>query len=722
LLPAEVSTPKAGMLQENLNQQIQNNKKLYANYIMAFLYLKMLFVGFPVNPPNRRNKMTTSDILKSIIGLPDVYGLLLAGTSEAPSQALAEEVRKFREEQLVDQHESTNAVGRAMYFKCFVPEDYKISSTGIWITEYKYDSEAGCKIPIERRICGIRIMVTGRYTNDDEGESYVRLTYIDKQHFKSIYCKQSAILGYKEFKAELRSKLRIDDKELKDMIPYFNACIETNENEGGTAYEEGVCYSDTGFVDNNCTAYKAGTMLIVDEGGKAVKKSCLLTDVLLEDVFNPIGTWQEFVAGIKPIAHYPRVRFAMYVPTAALLCRFLGLDPYTVDFFGGQAGKTNDRSGSGKSTMTMVGIAQMGNVVPQRGLSLFNSCRGTNNFVGNILVKFNDMSVVFDESTKLSDDDREELAYMASEKGSKGRASDGIGGVQKIKQKYCIPMVTGEKPLVTSGNSVGTRVRVLPVQGGIGESGISEIVTTAGEVAARNSGHFLFPILREFYARRSEVRGIFEASRKRLIETTDKDMVKRMATKYALLETAGWLAEPFYERVGLGKVNHTDVVNELWQEGILENEIQPAWREALEQTHEWYEVRKEKYFRLAKVKESTDMSGNKIETQEDGNQENYGWIGACYDKEKKKYVPCLNLMTEPLKKMLKENDKEYDATVKSWIAKGIANEGEPNISKKTGKSGKPRITVSSRRGLITHRVVQLKLQEVSEELGLEMEW
>lgn len=649
--------------------------------------------------------------------------------SEQPSETLVdttpqdlkEEVRQFREAQKVDPNATTNPVGRPMYFGCYIPENYRISGNGIFLTEKKWNGGLHDYEEKERRISPLRIMVTGRYQNIDGEQSMVKITYIDKSRMETIYATQAAVLGIKEFKQELRPRnIRIDDHDIKDMIRFLHMCIEENENEGGSAFEYGFCFSECGWVDKECKAFKAGERLIVDKEGRAKSEKCIFTDVAVGDVFEPRGTWQEWVKGVKPLMGYPNVRFACYASFSPLLYRLLGVDSFTLDIFGGQKGATNDRSGSGKSTMGMMAVSQQGNVNPEHGLSLFNEATSTANFAENIMVKFNDLAVVFDESTKLNEEEREKLAYRTTAKGSKGRASDPFGGVQKTKAKHSMAITTGERPLVTSGNSVGTRVRVLPINGGVGASGIGEIVTICSETVNQNCGHLLFPFIDVIYRNRDKIKGVFEASRKRLIETTDSDMSKRMATKYAVIETAGVLLEPIYEKIGIEKTDASEIVNTLWQEGVIDSPIKPAWLEALEQTWEWYEVEHEKYFKDAKIYTGkSKLSGKDVDLQEDVNQEIHGWKGH-YVEGKIKYS-CLNIMTKSLKKLFKEYNQDYTSVVASWVERGVANGGEPNMGK-GGKIGKSRLEASARRGKTTHRVVQLKLDAVIEKLGIEVDW
>jgi hypothetical protein len=159
----------------------------------------------------------------------------------------------------------------------------------------------------------------------------------------------------------------------------------------------------------------------------------------------------------------------------------------------------------------------------------------------------------------------------------------------------------------------------------------------------------------------------------------------------------------------------------MWQIGALEDEIQPAWLEALQQTHDWYEPRREKNFRPLRQEEVL-IDGVKTVVNKDSNEINFGWLGVYFDTELQKKMPCLNLMKEPFEKMLIDNDKDYKATVDSWLSRGLISEGERNISKKTGKVGKPRPTVNAKRGTESPRVIQLKLYKVSELLGLETKW
>jgi hypothetical protein len=147
-----------------------------------------------------------------------------------------------------------------MYFSCNVPRGRRITHDGISVSKSVYDEHLDDYVTKWYPICTIRIMVTGRFTNE-LNQSIVELTYIDKtstydkktdKPYKVIYTPISSVLGRGEFKQILRPRgIRIDDDELKPMIPFFNACINENEGDINSLFKTGRAYSRLGWKDND---------------------------------------------------------------------------------------------------------------------------------------------------------------------------------------------------------------------------------------------------------------------------------------------------------------------------------------------------------------------------------------------------------------------------------------------------------------------------------------
>ena len=321
---------------------------------------------------------------------------------------------------------------------------------------------------------------------------------------------------------------------------------------------------------------------------ECVESRCIYTDPHMEGVFDPRGSIEAWVASVNPLMVYDRMRFVCYAAFASVILKFLNVDSFTIDIYGGIPGKNNDKSSSGKTSMTVIAISGFGNVLPGDEASLFNTCYGTANFVENLIVKYTDLPVLLDESTKLSKDVREELAYRISSRVTKSRASDGNGGIQKTHRKSSVALVTGENPLIPRESNIGSKVRCPTVQGGIGVDGIGDIVRDGREGCSLNSGHLLKPFLAVFFKNKDKVTPYFIEARNRLENSVDNDLAKRQAMYFAAIETAGKLLEMVFDTIEIERKDPKDVVNTVWEHSVSSHPIEAQWMDALRDTWEWY--------------------------------------------------------------------------------------------------------------------------------------
>jgi len=502
-----------------------------------------------------------------------------------------------------------------MYFNNFIPNNEIFNENGIFLTRKKINRDTGEISEYTERFCQIRIMVTGVFTNEI-GQRIAEVTYIDKSDKSSVYDHETksykkviyvpleAVLGLKKFVEILRPLgVRVDDTELKNMIPYFNSCISSNAGVEGSGFKNGDAYSQIGYkkgyeyfvignemfceeciTDHNLT----GVQLYESFKGQ----TCFFMNDELCEFTKPVGSVQTVVKDIGPILNYNRVRFVCYGAFAALLLHPLHVDPFIIDMYGGIPGEVNDKSGSGKSTTMRTALSFLATASGGEG-SLFNRCESTPAFVDNKSAHLCDFALGLDESTKLLTDDKDKLAYGVSSDMTKGKASNGKGGTQKLQRKMNVILTTGEYSLISRNSPIGAKSRVLAIEGGIGVSGIGDIVKRAGDCAKENSGHFLRPFLAERFKYNSQINKWYDDYYKLLTETTSNDIAKRRAAYFAAIAVAGRLLEMVFASYGIEEKDPFEVVSELWQEIVLDNPIEGQWRLALEDIIAWYHTNKD---------------------------------------------------------------------------------------------------------------------------------
>lgn len=580
---------------------------------------------------------------------------------------------------------------RETRYGCYVPKDYTITDTGTFFIQIKDGEEKWHKIT------SVKMMVTGRYSNED-GINFVEVRFIDKNREYKALVPQTAINGTKEFKEHLRSRnLRVLDDRIKYALNFLNNCVDENEDVKGSQFVCADSYSRTGWKGNDFTKFNLGRRMFIDAGGYAKEERCEFTEEAIADLFDPVGSFEEWKKYVNPFLAFNRARAAFYMAFAATLLRLLGVDPFTYDMYGGIAGSYNDRSGSGKTTMMIICCSAFCIVCPNTGNSLFNPCESTQNFVENLSAKTLDLPIFLDETTKLNDEEREKLSYKISAKTTKGKASDGKGGVVKSHVKSNVAMCTGEIPLVSNRANVGAQIRDIAVCGGMNVSGIGDIVSTASTGVSGtypNSGHITYPYFNSLYKLKHQLKDFYLEAKKRFENTVESDMSKRQAAYFAVAETAGYILEDAFKEIGIDPKDPKDVMDKLWHDAVLSNERKPQWLTALEQVWQWITINKDKNFGYVKT------------------SERYGWIVTNPDDRDDITV---HIFHSSLEKYLEEQGTGYDVTLESWLAKDLIIRGEY----RTHKDGtvKPLTTVKRSYDGIRQRVVALKGREVMRILG-----
>lgn len=618
--------------------------------------------------------------------------------------------KRVQEIQKADKYASLDAKERALYFGCIVPNDYRITPRGVDLKVTKWDRILKDYVTLWVNISSIRIMITGRFQSSESTE-IVELTYIDNGVLNRIYAPLGSVIGIKEFKETLRPRnIRLDDIEIKDMVKFFNGCITANPLNCGSAFKNGYCYTTTGWKEDNCTRFVAGRRMFDLTPDGITETECVYTDESTESTFDPRGSIQSWMDVVSPLLMYDRTRFTCYAGLSSILLKFLNVDSFTIDNYGGVSGKANDKSGSGKTTLITVACSMVGNVLPGKSSALVNTCYGTANFVENLSVKFTDLPLGLDESTKLNKDTREDLAYRISNKVSKGRASDGKGNIQQTKRKCNVALTTGENPLIPRNANIGTKVRCISLHGGIGVSGIGKIAEKGRLGVIANSGHFLKLFLEEFNKNREYILEWFNEAHDRLEDSTEHDLAKRQAAYFAAIEVAGKLLENIFERLGIEKKNASDVVTSVWNESVAAQPIEAQWYQALSDVWDWYHENDIKHFNFQ------------------NNQETFGWvwykqIPSPVDEKGRTppptYEEYLEINMAAFRTFMEKNQYDVDQTLASWRELRIINVNKPEV-RKDGTVIK-QIDKSVKRGGKTMRIVQIDIARAMELLNIQEE-
>jgi hypothetical protein len=607
-----------------------------------------------------------------------------------------------------DPNAKLNEFGDYYYFGCVVPKGYIIRMSGVY---KQYVTRQG---RLEyHKISSIRVMAIGRFKGPRT--DIVKLKYIDGLQMGEIYANMHDVVGNKEFKENLRPTLRLDDEEVKQMTKFLNKCITENQDlgQGCTAFEHGVAHTENGWTDSIYTQFVAGNRLFKKVGEKLVEEPCHFADPAGQDTFKPIGDINKFVQIIKPVLDTPeagdRLRYAIYVTASAFLHGPLGIDPFLFDIYGGIPGAKNDKSGSGKSTMTSVALAMFGRIIEtETAYSLAMPASSTEAFIRNKAAKLRDCPMGLGESTarksnskaaNIELEKRIKIVYTLTEPNESGKAKDGKGNNQ-VSRRFCnTTLIDGEDQYIPTDGEIGARIRTPGIRGGLNVSGIGKIVSPIKIVARNNAGWFIKPFFELYYKYENNTKLWFDSAKQYYDEVAgDDDMAQRQASFAALIETAGWLVEEIFSMVGITKKNAREVSHAIWDEHLASNTVEPQWKLALEDIWDWVGVNYDHHFA---------MSDNaRIDKR-------WGWFiknnGNIY----------LNLHIDPVESMLKSKSRSPDSVFESFQARSILSQSnlKPKI-KKDGTIGKLPIKTNATFKGDTKQVYQMNIMKLYEELEL----
>ncbi|MFZ2497839.1 DUF927 domain-containing protein [Methanosarcina sp.] len=570
-----------------------------------------------------------------------------------------------------DQYMTRAPYGREQYFGCFVPEGYFITQSGIWRMDQK-KAQNGEIIETPVCICTTRVVPTGHFISN-EGIDITELTFAGyKSHLEVLRVPTAALQSKQNYNKIVRNNnygsLDILDDELNGTLTFLKAARKLNLEEGGTAFKTGQAYSRCGWTDKTCTKLVAGNQLMSDVNGKNIFEECIFIDDKLAHTFDSIGTIEGYFKAIKPLMHLDVVRFVIYSTFAAQLLHYYDTDSFTVDLYGGISGNVNDKSSSGKSTLLFIGIGGSGCVVENnRCISLIHQYQSSEPFIENLSSKICDFSLGIDETTNADVQAAEKRVYKATGGKTRGKASDGQGGIQLTTRKTNIVMFTGENSLLPDSANVGARVRVVSIRGGMGISNIGKLVSDAKVGCMNNYGHLLRPFVTEFFKQRhdNDLNEYFNKIADKFRDSTDDNLAQRRSRYFAVVATAGKLLEPIFAKYGIEEKNSYTVTKNIWEKHVLSNLIEAQWKQALREALNLYNTNKEANFDIPKV------SGKLM----------FGWTKRVYGKDDGKSMTQIYFNKATLDEHLLKKKYNPDIAYESWREIGFTICNKPKMKK-----------------------------------------
>ncbi|WMW24698.1 DUF927 domain-containing protein [Methanolobus sediminis] len=422
-------------------------------------------------------------------------------------------------------------------------------------------------IPIGYQICDSACMITGRSLGLDDNERYLKVTFHDGRNWLHYWIKQKEIFTKKGIFEHLVSQGFVtDEKDAARVTKYFRKCYTVND--ASNTLVQGIVASSNGWKHDN-TCFVFGTRMICESG---VDKEVFLTDSSLEEKLSAKGTVEEWVAGNKRLLAFPKPRFVCYAAMTAPLLEPLNVSSFLVDSTGG--------SSTGKTTEDDAAISQIGNpkALKHKGESTVAS-------VEENAKMFSGLPLYYDETTNTSEKTAQNIIYTIANETEKGRARKD-GGLRETKSWKCVGLTTGEKSLINYAGNTGQYARVITLKGGIGQSGIKDIVDESKATNVNNYGHIIEPFLRKVFKHKAEL-NVWFREYKSQFEVMDNDINNRLIDYFAAIAVAGKLLEEVYQEIGIEPVNHLEIVNQIYEEVVLNNPIKDQAIVALERVYDW---------------------------------------------------------------------------------------------------------------------------------------
>lgn len=583
---------------------------------------------------------------------------------------------------------------RSEYAKVFASLDYEINQLGVWRKEYeKIGKDGNLTIIPAVRLCDIQIIVTGRFTSNDDS-NYVEVTFNDNsEEQKSVIVPQSTILLKERFKEHLVTlhNVRIEDKKINDVITYLNSCITENETCHSPFYKRGEAFTTGDWTDNTYTKFVSGNRLFCEEyvNGKQifVEHKCNFIDEensKIDKILLTNGHIAEWALCVKDVAKYRKVRFGMYHTLSIMLAEMLGVNPCSLAII--------FESSKGKTFLLMLGASLIGNPNDNgNGLILSGDISKVALFA---ILRASKGHTVFIDEANMSEELKKIIGYIAFNR------QESLRGRQDGKKRDTKPLnsnlqIASENSIVSDRASDGSPIRIINLQSQPMPILPDELVRHTKEVIKQNYGHILPLFLDKISEHRKELKAWFEEAITRLQNGSTDTVINRQASLYALAEVAGRLLEEIFQDIGIPPVDPTKVVDAMWNECVLHNDNKPLYVKALETAIDFNTKYSNKHFSHKKQLPIGVLD-----------------LHGFFDDENIYYIP------EQLYKLLKEADFSNSKTLMTqWRDKGITK-----TNSKSSRVYSDNFFIDCKHELAQHRsVICIRRSKVKELLNNESE-
>jgi hypothetical protein len=490
-----------------------------------------------------------------------------------------------------DKHISTDLAGNEKYFDCCVPDNYLVTYRGWWKIGTKMDRLSGKIVPTTELICRTRLMLTGKFTNTDTGADVAEITFVSGDKVETLLVPYVAILGAKEWKEHVRKdnygRLDVLDEEIKEVSRLLREAAIYNLERISPHNPDPITKFKTGDASGRVGWNKNLINFIVgDTSYNNVDKKLKVSDAVFIDNrgvnvnqrLKPKGLAKIWFKTIKPFLKHHKLKFAMYYAIGSIFLAPLKSPNSAFGIIG-------DTS-IGKTFFLQILASMFGNP-NEKGEGLILNGNISITALNAILTSITDIPVFIDEITLMKTDVKRDLTYAIAN-GQEALRGNTDGDLRSSRMIRGNAIITGEFNLVDEFAHNGAAVRAFSSNGRPLPILDGRLIENTKQTLLDNYGHVLRLVLAKYYAMdQSKIKDWYDAAVDRIYKTTEDSVVRRKATYFAVAEVGGMLLEQVFKDYGMDTDVPSDIIDEAWNEFVLENPDEALEVKALDKVYKW---------------------------------------------------------------------------------------------------------------------------------------
>jgi hypothetical protein len=367
-------------------------------------------------------------------------------------------------------------------------------------------------------------------------------------------------------------------------------------------------------------------------------------DEQLADGFHSVGSLSGWLDAIAVIEQFPRLQLAIYASLAPPMLSILDSPNFVVDF----CGETSE----GKTTTLRVAASVWGNPDERSPAAALSTWDSTRVWIERASAVLNGLPLILDD-TKRARRPRDVAQTLYDATSGRGRGRGSPRGMGRANTWTTVLISSGEAPATSFTEDGGTRARVLTLWGSpFGEAcgDMAVLVNGLNDSIQQHFGHAGRAFVRFLQEHRHEWPAWKETYRAALQQYRDQagdDKVGcRLAQHFAMLRVTALMA---HEAL-LPPWTYADPIAELWDVLVAEFAEADRASSALRQVVSWARANRAHFFESYHAPPPSAGWAGKW-------SDSTSWTGLMFFEHK-------------LRELLKDAGFDYEATMRSWRARG----------------------------------------------------